>query len=70
VPSAAKARRGEKEASAFDDDRVFANFVGATHVLQFEDEGEGEDAKPFGMFVSERCHDGDMVVGRMVEENA
>ena len=71
VPSAAKARRGEKEAAAkFDDDRVFANFVGATHVLQFEDEGEGEDAKPFGMFVSERCHDGDMVVGRMVEENA
>ena len=70
--SAAKATRGEKEAAAskFDDDRVFANFVGATHVLQFEDEGEGEDAKPFGMFVSERCHDGDMVVGRMVEENA
>ena len=71
----ARARRRRREGRGggrvkFDDDRVFANFVGATHVLQFEDEGEGEDAKPFGMFVSERCHDGDMVVGRMVEENA
>ena len=65
--SAAKATRGEKGVAARR--HRSANFVGATHVLQFEDEGEGEDAKPFGMFVSERCHDGDMVVGRMVEEN-
>ena len=40
---------------------VFARFVGAVHVLTFEPDDEGE---PYAVFVSERCQDGDMVVGR------
>mmetsp|Transcript_13669 Transcript_13669/g.57466 ORF Transcript_13669/g.57466 Transcript_13669/m.57466 type:complete len:1028 (+) Transcript_13669:429-3512(+) len=43
---------------------VFARFVGAVHVLTFEPDDEGE---PYAMFVSERCQDGDMVVGRAVK---
>ena len=42
---------------------VFARFVGAVHVLTFEPDDEGE---PYAVFVSERCQDGDMVVGRAV----
>ena len=45
-------------------DSVFARFVGATHVLTFEPDDEGE---PYAVFVSERCQDGDMVVGRAVK---
>jgi hypothetical protein len=43
---------------------VFARFVGAVHVLTFEPDDEGE---PYAVFVSERCQDGDMVVGRAVK---
>ena len=50
-----------------DPNRVYAAFAGATHVLAFETAGEGDTAVPLGMFVSERCSDGDMVVGRAVE---
>ena len=50
-----------------DPNRVYATFAGATHVLAFETAGEGDTAVPLGMFVSERCSDGDMVVGRAVE---
>ena len=46
---------------------VFARFVGAVHVLTFEPDDEGE---PYAMFVSERCQDGDMVVGRAVSGGA
>ena len=44
-------------------DSVFARFVGAVHVLTFE---PGEQGEPHAVFVSERCQDGDMVVGRAV----
>jgi hypothetical protein len=43
--------------------------VGSVHALTFEDAGEGEGKTPLGMFVSERCSDGDMVVGRIVEQS-
>ena len=43
---------------------VFVRFVGSLHVLTFE---PSELDEPLGMFVSERCADGDMVVGRVVE---
>ena len=46
---------------------VFARFVGAVHVLTFEPDDEGE---PYAVFVSERCQDGDMVVGRAVSGGA
>jgi hypothetical protein len=67
---------------------VFARFVGAVHVLTFEDASAGEGAEAgagaggtqvtgvggaqaasagMSMFVSERCTDGDMVVGRIVD---
>jgi hypothetical protein len=46
---------------------VFARFVGAVHVLTFESDDEGE---PYAVFVSERCQDGDMVVGRAVSGGA
>ena len=52
-----------------DPNRVYATFAGATHVLAFETAGEGDTAVPLGMFVSERCSDGDMVVGRAVERD-
>ena len=52
-----------------DPNRVYAAFAGATHVLAFETAGEGDTAVPLGMFVSERCSDGDMVVGRAVERD-
>jgi hypothetical protein len=38
--------------------------VGATHVLNFE---PSEFDEPNFIFVSERCADGDMVVGRVVQ---
>ena len=47
---------------------VWARFVGSMHVLTFEDVGEGKARKELGMFVSERCADGDMVVGRFMEK--
>ena len=48
---------------------VFARFVGSVHVLTFEDSGQDEGKINLGMFVSERCSDGDMVVGRIVDSN-
>ena len=47
---------------------MYAKFVGTVHVLSFETSGEGLGAVRNGMFVSERCGDGDMVVGRMYAE--
>ena len=39
---------------------IFAEFVGTKHLLRFEESG----GDPSGMFISERCTDGDVVVGR------
>ena len=47
---------------------VMAKFVGTPHVLSFETAGEGAGAVRHGMFVSERCTDGDMIVGRIYAE--
>ena len=69
VPATATGGGGKAKANAKGNDpnRVFAKFAGATHVLSFETAGEGDAAVPLGMFVSERCSDGDMVIGRAVE---
>ena len=48
--------------------KVIAKFVGTPHVLSFETAGEGAGAVRNGMFVSERCTDGDMIVGRIYAE--
>ena len=47
---------------------MIAKFVGTPHVLSFETAGEGAGAVRNGMFVSERCTDGDMIVGRIYAE--
>ena len=44
-------------------------FAGATTPSRLRRAGEGDTAVPLGMFVSERCSDGDMVVGRAVERD-
>jgi hypothetical protein len=44
---------------------VWADFGGAHHLLKFETP-EGEGAAANSMFVSERCSDGNLVVGRRV----
>ena len=55
-----------------DANALVATFAGATHVLHFEREnargqGEGEGGgEAFDMFISTRCGDGDVVVGRAV----
>jgi hypothetical protein len=71
VPVPKNAPSSDVDAVAVDGRSVFANsvfarFVGAVHVLTFEPDDEGE---PYAVFVSERCQDGDMVVGRAVTKS-
>ena len=42
---------------------LFVEFAGAKMALQFEPDG----GQPFGMFVSTRCGDGDIVLGRVAD---
>ena len=73
IPVPAGEERARADKVVFSDgravyaDSVFARFVGAVHVLTFE---PGEQGEPHAVFVSERCQDGDMVVGRAVSGGA
>jgi hypothetical protein len=42
---------------------LYVEFAGARMVLEFEPDA----GQPFGMFISQRCADGDLVVGRMAD---
>ena len=42
---------------------LFAEFAGAKMALQFEPDG----GQPYGMFISTRCGDGDIVLGRVAD---
>ena len=45
-------------------DSIFATFVGTRHLVTFQD----VRGAPGAMFISQRCSDGDIVMGRAVRE--
>jgi hypothetical protein len=55
----------DKGKGQLDNASVFAEFAGSKHLLTFENIGEN-NALHDAVFVSERCSDGDQVIGRVV----
>tara|TARA_B100001778_G_scaffold294716_1_gene266535 strand:- start:689 stop:2317 length:1629 start_codon:yes stop_codon:yes gene_type:complete len=58
----------DKGKGQLDNVSVFAEFAGVKHLLTFENIGEN-NALHDAVFVSERCTDGDQVIGRVVAQS-